>query len=248
VSEAFGRLLGSGKEAEVFEYGADVLKLYRSAAAKRSAFREAAILALVESLGLPVPRPRSVGVFAERWGIVMSRAKGPSYGETIIGDPASVGAHVEAMCVLHQRIHAASGVGLESLPGRLARRIADTALLGARRERLLVRLAQMPSGDRLCHGDFHPSNIMGAVGSETVVDWLDATCGEPAADVCRSHVLISSVRPDLADAYVDAYCRTSGTAKVAIFAWRPFIAAARSAENVPEEVPRLLKIVDSALL
>lgn len=34
-----GRLLGSGKEAEVFEYGALALKLYKHAAAKASAFR-----------------------------------------------------------------------------------------------------------------------------------------------------------------------------------------------------------------
>ncbi len=40
-----GELLGTGKEAEVYEHGALVLKLYRVTASKSAAFREAAILA-----------------------------------------------------------------------------------------------------------------------------------------------------------------------------------------------------------
>ena len=50
-----GKLLGKGKEAEVFQYGDHVLKLYKPAAPKTSAFREAANLAIAERLGLPAP-------------------------------------------------------------------------------------------------------------------------------------------------------------------------------------------------
>ncbi len=50
-----GRLLATGNVAEVFEWGNRVLKLYKSPAAKAVAFREAAIHAAVEALGLPVP-------------------------------------------------------------------------------------------------------------------------------------------------------------------------------------------------
>jgi hypothetical protein len=53
-----GCLIGSGREAEVFEYDRTVLKLYRSEVPKRSAFREAAILAIVESFEVPAPRAR----------------------------------------------------------------------------------------------------------------------------------------------------------------------------------------------
>jgi len=47
-----GRLLGSGKEAEVYEYGELVLKLYRPKASKSAAFREAANLAISLSRSL----------------------------------------------------------------------------------------------------------------------------------------------------------------------------------------------------
>jgi hypothetical protein len=47
MSETMGRLLAAGNVAEVFEWGPRVVKLYRSTAAKHTAFREAAIHAAV---------------------------------------------------------------------------------------------------------------------------------------------------------------------------------------------------------
>ena len=76
---ALGRLLGAGKEAEVFAFGGGALKLYRAAAAKRSAFREAANAAVAESLELPVPKIHGLRRFGDRWGILMSLAEGPSF-------------------------------------------------------------------------------------------------------------------------------------------------------------------------
>src|ERR1700736_2009488 len=60
MSERIGRLLAAGNVAEVFEWGSRVVKLYRSAAAKQTAFREAGNHAAVEALGLPVPAIWSV--------------------------------------------------------------------------------------------------------------------------------------------------------------------------------------------
>jgi aminoglycoside phosphotransferase (APT) family kinase protein len=249
VTAAPGRLIGSGKEAEVFEYGSDVLKLYRSPSAKRSAFREAFILAQAGALALPVPAAKGVLAIGARWGIVMDRAEGPAWAEAMLKDEGAVAGYIAAMVALHRRIHEKSGAGLEGLRARLAARIAAAPVLGAERQkRLLAGLAAMPEGDRLCHGDFHPWNIMGAPSQPLVVDWLDAASGDPAADVCRSFVLIDSVRPEMAAAYVDAYAAQLAIARAAIMAWLPFIAGARCAENIADEVPRLVAMVDSALL
>jgi hypothetical protein len=70
MSETMGRLVAIGQRAEVFEWGSRVVKLYRPAAAKNTAFREAAIHAAVEALGLPVPTVWSVQQIDRRWGIV----------------------------------------------------------------------------------------------------------------------------------------------------------------------------------
>jgi len=59
-------LLGSGKEAEVYEHGELVLKLYRATASKSAAFREAANLAIVESSGVPAPKVSEVRQYGDR--------------------------------------------------------------------------------------------------------------------------------------------------------------------------------------
>ena len=71
-------LIGRGKVAEVFAHGEHVLKLYLSPDAKPEALREAAILAAIEPLGLPVPAVIDVGRYDDRWGLVMTKAAGPA--------------------------------------------------------------------------------------------------------------------------------------------------------------------------
>jgi hypothetical protein len=242
-----GRLIGKGKEAEVFEYGEHVLKLYSSRAGKHPAFREAASLAIAEARGLPAPVAHEVRSFGERWGIVMDRAAGRPFAETMLADPASVPACVASMVALHRSIHAAAGAYLSDLRTRLSFNIGRAEGLGTvRRRRLLDSLSALPAGDRFCHGDFHPFNILGLPGEATVIDWLDASCGTPAADACRTHVLLRARAPQLADLYVSAYAEAAGIARDEVLVWLPVIAAARIVENVPDEVDALLALADTA--
>jgi aminoglycoside phosphotransferase (APT) family kinase protein len=238
---AIGRLIGSGKEAEVYEYGERALKLYRARASKASAFREAAHLAIVERLGLPAPRVHAVGEHGGRWGLLMDRAHGESFAAQMTpGAPAPL---LARMAELHRHVHARPGDGLPPLKARLSANIGRAERLdAASRERLLRQLAALPDGDRLCHGDFHPWNIHGSSGEATVVDWLDACSGDPAADVCRTYVLMHHALPAAAADYVAAYARTGGAERAAVLAWLPPVAAARLAEGVPDEAEALLRL------
>lgn len=241
---SLGDRLGTGKEAEVFEAGEHVVKLYRAGVAKTSAFREAAYLSIVEARGLSAPRVVAVQQVGQRWGIVMSRVEGTSFADALLGEPAQVADHLDAMVALQVRIHAEPGTALPGVKARLHENIGHAAVLGrSRQRRLLEALAERADGDRLCHGDFHPWNILGPTGSATVVDWLDAGSGPPAADVCRSYVLMSRPAPALASAYLDSYARASGVDRREVLAWLPFVAAARLAEQVPDETAGLLAMV-----
>jgi len=241
---ALGALLGVGNEAEVFACGALVVKLYKPTAPKRSAFREAAILAAVESLGLPAPVVRSVRQVGDRWGVLMSRVEGPRFAQAMTQQMEIPPARLNRMARLQLQVHGHQATQFASLKARLAANIRQTPMLReARRSILLAELATMPDGDCLCHGDFHPHNIMGPLGHEVLIDWLDASRGESAADVCRTYVLLRPAAPEVATAYVDAYSQISGQSRDAILSWLPFVAAARLAEGVPE-VDELMKMVD----
>lgn len=240
------QLLGSGKVAEVFALGDKALKLYRDGTAKSAAFREAAILSLIEASGLPVPRVETVAEFDGRWGVLMSRVEGTPFAPALLLSPPSRD-HLDALAALHARIHRHSVPQLPSLKGRLAANIEGAPQLDAtRRRRLLSQLAALPDGDRVCHGDFHPWNVLGTPGDATVIDWLDASTGEPAADLCRSYVLISHASMEMAQSYVEAYASLSGLAMHEVWRWRAVVAGARLAEGVPDEEPALLAMVDAA--
>jgi Ser/Thr protein kinase RdoA (MazF antagonist) len=239
-----GRSVGSGKDADVFESGEAVVKLFKPGVPKHTAFREAASLAQVEAHGLPVPVVRGVHQIDGRWGIVMSRVEGPPFAESALAHPGDIPALLKAMVLLHARIHACQPVFLGSMKARLLTNIRRAALLDeGQQSELLAELARLPDGDRLCHGDFHPWNVLGTIDRPSIIDWTSASKGSPAADVCRSYVLMNPSVPALAQAYVEAYAELSGESIDEIFKWLRVVAAARLGEGVADEADGLLAMV-----
>jgi hypothetical protein len=66
-----------------------------------------------------------------------------------------------------------------------------------------------------------------------VIDRPDACCGDPAADVCRSYLLLKLHAADIAEPYLDAYCNISNMPRASILDWLPFVAAARWRRTFP---------------
>lgn len=240
---ALGALIGSGKEAEVYLYRPGrVVKLTRWRKDHAPARREDAILRALAPTGL-APATDGVVEIDGRWGVVMEHVAGPVLAERL-GAPDGAASVLAVMVNLHRRMHEqVAPPGLAPLKERLVRNITGARHIDEpTRQRLLASIPALPDGDRLCHGDFHPYNIIGTGADLRIVDWLDAHVAEPAADVCRTYVLIGAANPDLAQAYVDAYVAATGMDRMAIYAWLPVVAAARLAENVPEETKRLLAL------
>lgn len=241
-----GPLLGRGGVAEVFAYGDRALKLFFPAIARAAAFGEAAALAAVAEHGLPVPEVHAVGNWDGRWGLVMDRVAGVPLAAFTPDGPVLAEGGLAELLRLHRAIHAVTDIRPANLKQRLGYRIAGSSLDPDLRTALLARLAALPDGDRLCHGDFHPFNVIGSPGRTTVIDWLDVASGAPAADVARTHLLVSAAAPALAEAYVAAYAEATGLRTAEIIDWLPVLAAARlAAEGVDAgEATRLLAIAE----
>jgi hypothetical protein len=243
-----GRLLATGNVAEIFEWDSRVLKLYKSPEAKPAAFREAAIHAAVEALRLPVPSVWGLQQVGSRWGIVFDRVSDESFANRMCGSPDQIPQYLDHMAGLHVAIHRHVAIAFTSLKVRLIARIKDAPHLEDRhRGALLIGLAAIPDGDRLCHGDLHPLNILGDVDKPMIVDWPDACRGDPAADVCRSYVLLTLHASELAAPYLHAYCRLGKISRQAILDWLPYVAAAKLAEKVPGETDGLREILRGLL-
>jgi hypothetical protein len=247
MGNGLGRLLATGNTAEIFEWGSRVMKLYKSPAAKRVAFHEAARSAAVEALGLPVPRIWGVHEIGGRWGLAFDRVTQKSFAKQMLGNWDDVPRYLECMVRLHIQVHSHQALQFAGLKVTLAANIAATTLLDEmRKQDLLEAIVDMPDGDRLCHGDFHPLNILGDTSNPVIIDWLDARRGDPAADVCRSYLLLKLHAAEIAEAYIDAYCRLNNMDPHTVLRWLPYVSAAKLAEGVPGERDGLLEIIGSS--
>jgi aminoglycoside phosphotransferase (APT) family kinase protein len=103
---------------------------------------------------------------------------------------------------------------------------------------------KLPDGDHLCHGDSHPRNVLGEA-SQPVIDWPNACCGDRAADVCHSYLMLKLHADEIAEPYLDAYCQLARIRCQTILDWLSYIAAARLAEDVPGEQHNLLELIRS---
>ena len=65
------------------------------------------------------------------------------------------------MARMHADLHSRTGADMPALREKLKTGIENMdAVDDYIRERALERLARLPDGDSICHGDFHPDNII----------------------------------------------------------------------------------------
>lgn len=104
----------------------------------------------------------------------------------------------------------------------------------------------MPRREHLCHGDFHPGNVILSATDEVVIDWVDASLGDPLADVARTSVLLSGAAYAAPDGpqstlirnfqsdYLSCYLDGADADRIQYRRWIPIVAAARLSEGVAE--------------
>jgi aminoglycoside phosphotransferase (APT) family kinase protein len=109
----------------------------------------------------------------------------------------------------------------------------------------------------LCHGDFHPDNIILQRGKPYVLDWMTATRGNPLADAARTSVLLKWARPGpgtpalfkillsgirnrFFEHYIRHYVELTGVRREDIERWELPVMAARLMEWIPKEEKEVL--------
>ena len=258
---AIGPRLGAGREAEVYGRGdAAVVKLYRPGFGGHRA--EAAAL---RSLGGAGIAPGLLGVTDrdDRTGLVLERVDGPDMLTLLRRQPWRIWALGGALATTHLAVHrGAAPVDLPDLREVLAARLDDADLAPQQRGFAARLLDGLPDGDRLCHGDYHPGNVLLTADRTVVIDWPGAARGVPEADHARTLLLlrwadplpgtpllvrslIATGRTLLAHRYTQTYRRGSPPLRQ-LDSWLLVHAAARLSEGIQAERARLVGILDRA--
>ncbi len=259
-----GKLLGQGRTAEIYAWGdAQALKLYHAGWPASWVEQEARISQQVAQTSLPVPAVGGVIAIDGRQGILFERITGPTLVQHFVARPWTIARSVRAFTDLHLAMHAQSIPDLPSQRQQVLRLIHEAAVPAAVRQAALQRLDQLPEGSALCHGDYHPENVLMTRSGPIIIDWAGATSGHPLADVVRtalllqvgelprapmSQWLLASARAVVHTAYLRRYLRQRPARAEDLAAWRLPIVVARLGEGIAEERGHLLRLLENSVI
>ncbi len=241
-----GEPIASGNTANIYLYENKIIKIFKDHLPATEPEYEARKQRVAYGSGLRVPNIIDVRKTNGKQAIIMEYVEGNTLGELLIKNMNQVESFLERSVDIHMEIHNVRVEALELMNVKLQRQIEsvkglDEQIKGA----LIKKLASMNVENRLCHGDFHLYNLIKSGDDITIIDWVDASAGDPRADVCRTYLLYTQVSNDIAELYLKLYCEKSGLSKGEILEWLPIIAAARLSENVEtESSDRLMEIIN----
>lgn len=259
------RKLGEGREAEVFRWNdTAALKLAHQVAARPRLAAEATAMRAAEVTGVQMARLLGTVELEGRPGIIMELLDGPDQLTLLSRRPWMVWSVGRNLGRLHARLHSTTvGHDLRSLRDALRIAIGESPLVPDDVKRTaLSALERLPDGDFVCHGDFHPGNVVETGDGPKVIDWANATRGDRLADLARTAVMFSgddvgSNPPLLLRilnrfgrrivwlGYSRTYRRLRPYRKQELDAWIPVVAAQRLTEQIPGEREHLLQLARS---
>lgn len=242
-----GNPIAKGNTADIYLWDKKIIKVLKDYLPETEAIKEADKQRLAWKAGLPVPEVLDVIIIENRQAVVMEYITGDTLGNIMLKDLSHAAEYMRIAVETQIKIHAVKGDGYPLMKDKLASRISSAPLLDtALKKFLLEKLFAMKYEEGLCHGDFHVHNIIMHDKEPYIIDWVDASCGNISADVCRSYLLYSQFSTELAKLYINLYCEAAETNQNKILAWMPVIAGARLAENLSSEnADRLLRIINN---
>lgn len=249
--------VGSGRTATIFRYSQkQVVKLFKPTFPRNAIEKEFQIGLTLNHFGFDIPQTYEIVNLNNDKGIILDYIPGSSMLNNLARKPWLVLSYSKLMAKLHFKIHTTSISQNQSIPllkESLADKISRVSLLSREeKEVILSDLSTLKDGFSICHGDFHPDNIIISKDRLVTVDWITATIGNPIADVARTWLLLTmgtlpenksafeiylakNLRDLFCRGYLREYKKLSNFTADELEAWKLPVAAARLIENVSDQ-------------
>lgn len=230
----------------VYKDGDRVIKVFENGYSKADILNEALNQARIEETGLNIPKILGVSTENGKWAIISEYIKGKTLAQLMTENPDKFDEYLERFVDIQMEIHSKKAPLLTKLKDKMNRKINQADIDATTRYDLHTRLEGMPRHNKVCHGDFNPSNIIITDdGTPYIIDWAHATQGNASADVARTYLLFwLDGNIEGAKKYMELFCKKSDTARQYIEKWLPIVAASQSVKGNAEEREFLLSWVD----
>ena len=240
------RMIAVRNKKTIYRDGEKCIKVFNEDYSKADILNEALNQARVEETGLHIPHILEVTTVDGQWAIVSEFIKGKTLAQMMQENPDDIEKYLTMFVDLQLEMHSKTCPLLNKLKDKMNRKISQTELDATTRYDLHTRLESMPKHNKLCHGDFNPSNILiSEDGTPYILDWSHATQGNASADAARTYLLFClNGEMELAEKYLHLFCQKSDTAKQYVQKWMPIVAASQSVKGNANEREFLLSWVN----
>jgi RIO-like serine/threonine protein kinase len=240
------RVIAVRNTKTVYRDGDRCIKVFNENFSKADVLNEALNQARIEETGLRIPKVHEITMIDGKWAIISEYIQGRTLSQLMKESPDKDEEYLNLFVDLQMEVQSKTCPLLNKLKDKMNRKIGMADLDATTRYDLHTRLEGMPKHNKVCHGDFNPSNIVITEdGTPYILDWAHATQGNASADVARTYLLFwLDGNIEGAKKYLDLFCQKSGTEKQYVQKWMPIVAASQSVKGNTKEREFLLSWVD----
>jgi aminoglycoside phosphotransferase (APT) family kinase protein len=257
------KIIGEGSTAQVIALDEKtVAKQFFERVSDSSIEHEYLRSKAVMGCGLPVPAIFEKVIHKGRTALLYERINGSPLTKKLSNQPWTALTLINQMAKLQVLVHDKEVTNFPYQKEILHRKIKRAKELTEAEKTLIAEwLSKLPPGNSLCHGDFHPDNILLTERGPVIIDWADATQGTRLADLARTLIILRFgglpaemklfknktviyLRNLLAGQYLKSYRKSFNFTVDSLEKWILPVTAARLSESIPvHEKEKLVLLV-----
>lgn len=267
--KALGEPLFKSRSSEIFSWqGNTLLKLFNANVDPALIANEE--INTTETYEKGVSKVKCYGhiQIEDRTGIIIERVKGKTLISLAASKPHTAFKVPELMAKLQVNLHNTFTAKIRSYKEMVLNALSSEPLrFLSETEKTAVTemLAALPDGNSILHLDYHPDNVMSDGEAATIIDWMTAARGVPAADVAATLYLLTegemipglnktvaavleTIRKLICKKYLAEYKKKTGMTDAEIARWRlPFLIVRLGVWNIDSEVNILQEKIRACL-
>lgn len=230
------------KDKKIVRDGDTVVKIFSTDYSKANVLNEALNQAYVEETGLNIPHLREVKMIDGEWAIVVDYIEGKTLQQLMEENPDKIDEYIDMFVDLQCKVLSKRSPKLNKIKDKMMSKIAECKVIDAtQRYELQTRITSMPNHDKVCHGDFVPSNvIITEDGTPYIIDWAHATKGNASADAARTYLtFMLHGQEAVAKKYLATFSKKADIPVQLVQKWMPIVAASQSVKGNEDEMELL---------
>lgn len=240
------RVIAVRNDKTIYRDAERCIKVFDESYSKSDVLNEAFNQARMEDLLLNIPKLIEVTQLDGKWAIASEYIKGKTFAQLMEEEPAKKSEYIERFVKLQIMVNEKTSPLFNKLKDKMSARICALDINASLRYKLYSRLEGIPKQNKICHGDFNPSNvIVSENGVPYIIDWSHVTQGDAAADAAESYLwFLMNGDESGAEEYLDMYCDYNRINREHVENWIPLVAASQLAKDTKGKREFLLSWVE----